>query len=128
LFYNVFFCGKEGRKKSQKKATMMFCKYYVHCQLGSMIEGFGLLGVGFRGKESCPSFPTQRVCLFAIIIGLGYIGMMESFWSFYVASFFGCIFNVGGAWSKLNMWHKLLSFYNITHLTSNMSQTNTSNL
>lgn len=67
VVYNVFFCGKEGRKKSHNDVV---CKYFVHCQFGSMIEGFGLLGVGFKGRESCPSFPTQRVCLFVIIIGL----------------------------------------------------------
>ncbi len=66
-------------KRGENKATMMLCKKFVHCQFGSMIEDFGLLGLGFRGREPCPSFPTQRVCLFVIIIRLGYIGMMESF-------------------------------------------------
>jgi hypothetical protein len=72
-----FFVGKRGEKKAHNDVV---CKYFVHCQFGSMIEGFGLLGVGFKGRESCPSFPTQRVFCLLLLLGLlAYIGMMESF-------------------------------------------------
>ncbi len=67
-------------KRGEKKATMMFCKYYVHCQLGSMIEVLVYWGWG-SGERSLalPFQPREFVCLLVIIIGLGYIGMMESF-------------------------------------------------
>ncbi len=74
--------GERGeKKKSQKKATMMLCKYFVHCQFGSMIEGFGLLGVGVQGKGvlPLPFQPREFVCLLVLLGLLAYIGMMESF-------------------------------------------------
>ncbi len=81
VVYNVLFCGKEGRKKCPKNATRMLCKYFVHCRFGSMIEGFGLLGRGLRGKGVLPflSNPESLFCLLLLLGLLANIGIMESF-------------------------------------------------